>query len=311
MPIKTSEWIWHNGKLVPWAEARVHVMTHALHYGSSVFEGIRVYATQRGAMVFRLQAHTRRLLESAKIHRIEVPWSAAQIDAACREVVIRNGLTRGAYIRPIVFRGYGEVGLAPPPGQPIDMAVAAWEWGAYLGADALEQGVDVCVSSWQRVAPNTIPALAKAGGNYLSSTLVSLEAKQRGFAEGIALSSDGTVSEGAGENIFLVRDGVLYTPPSTASILTGITRDSVMVLARQAGFEVQERPIPREMLYIADEIFLTGTAAEITPVRSVDRINVGAGRRGPVTQRLQESFFGLFNGKTSDQWGWLEPVESK
>lgn len=311
MPIKTSEWIWHNGKLVPWAEARVHVMTHALHYGSSVFEGIRVYATQRGAMVFRLQAHTRRLLESAKIHRIEVPWSAAQIDAACREVVIRNGLTRGAYIRPIVFRGYGEVGLAPPPGQPIDMAVAAWEWGAYLGADALEQGVDVCVSSWQRVAPNTIPALAKAGGNYLSSTLVSLEAKQRGFAEGIALSSDGTVSEGAGENIFLVRDGVLYTPPSTASILTGITRDSVMVLARQAGFEVQERPIPREMLYIADEIFLTGTAAEITPVRSVDRINVGAGRRGPVTQRLQESFFGLFNGKTSDQWGWLEPVENK
>ncbi|MCL4776076.1 MAG: branched-chain amino acid transaminase [Gammaproteobacteria bacterium] len=311
MPIKTSEWIWHNGKLVPWAEARVHVMTHALHYGSSVFEGIRVYATPRGAMVFRLQAHTRRLLESAKIHRIEVPWSAAQIDAACREVVVRNGLTRGAYIRPIVFRGYGEVGLAPPPGQPIDMAVAAWEWGAYLGADALEQGVDVCVSSWQRVAPNTIPALAKAGGNYLSSTLVSLEAKQRGFAEGIALSSDGTVSEGAGENIFLVRDGVLYTPPSTASILTGITRDSVMVLARQAGIEVQERPIPREMLYIADEIFLTGTAAEITPVRSVDRINVGAGRRGPVTQRLQESFFGLFNGKTSDQWGWLEPVESK
>ncbi|GIK34028.1 MAG: branched chain amino acid aminotransferase [Gammaproteobacteria bacterium] len=311
MPIKTSEWIWHNGKLVPWAEARVHVMTHALHYGSSVFEGIRVYATPRGAMVFRLQAHTRRLLESATIHRIEVPWSAAQIDAACREVVVRNGLTRGAYIRPIVFRGYGEVGLAPPPGQPIDMAVAAWEWGAYLGADALEQGVDVCVSSWQRVAPNTIPALAKAGGNYLSSTLVSLEAKQRGFAEGIALSSDGTVSEGAGENIFLVRDGVLYTPPSTASILTGITRDSVMVLARQAGIEVQERPIPREMLYIADEIFLTGTAAEITPVRSVDRINVGAGRRGPVTQRLQESFFGLFNGKTSDQWGWLEPVESK
>lgn len=310
MPIKTSEWIWHNGKLVPWAEAKVHVLTHALHYGSSVFEGIRVYATQRGPVVFRLQAHTRRLLESAKIHRIEVPWSAAQIDAACREVVLRNGLTRGAYIRPIVYRGYGEVGLAPPPGQPIDMAVAAWEWGAYLGADALEQGVDVCVSSWQRVAPNTIPALAKAGGNYLSSTLVSLEARQRGFAEGIALSTDGTVSEGAGENIFLVRDGILYTPPSTASILTGITRDSVMVLARQAGLEVLERPIPREMLYIADEIFLTGTAAEITPVRSVDRIGVGTGKRGPVTRRLQDAFFGLFSGATSDQWGWLEPVES-
>lgn len=310
MPIKTSEWIWQNGSFIPWAEARVHVMTHALHYGSSVFEGIRVYATHRGPAVFRLQAHIRRLLESARIYRIEVPWSAAQIDAACREVVLRNGLVRGAYIRPIIFRGYGEVGLAPPPDHPVEAAIAAWEWGAYLGAEALEQGVDVCVSSWQRAAPNTLPTMAKAGGNYLSSTLVSLEARQRGFAEGIALSTDGTVSEGAGENIFLVRDGVLYTPPATASILTGITRDSIMVLARQAGISVVEQAIPREMLYLADEIFLTGTAAEITPVRSVDRINVGAGRRGPLTRQLQESFFGLFNGKTSDQWGWLEPVEN-
>lgn len=310
MPIKTSEWIWQNGSFIPWAEARVHVMTHALHYGSSVFEGIRVYATHRGPAVFRLQAHIRRLLESARIYRIEVPWSAAQIDAACREVVLRNGLVRGAYIRPIIFRGYGEVGLAPPPDHPVEAAIAAWEWGAYLGAEALEQGVDVCVSSWQRAAPNTLPTMAKAGGNYLSSTLVSLEARQRGFAEGIALSTDGTVSEGAGENIFLVRDGVLYTPPATASILTGITRDSIMVLARQAGISVVEQAIPREMLYLADEIFLTGTAAEITPVRSVDRINVGAGRRGPLTRQLQESFFGLFNGKTSDQWGWIEPVEN-
>ncbi|MBM4196486.1 MAG: branched-chain amino acid transaminase [Gammaproteobacteria bacterium] len=310
MPIKTSEWIWHNGKLVPWADARVHVLTHALHYGSSVFEGIRVYDTHRGGAVFRLQAHTRRLLESAKIHRIEVPWSAAQIDAACKDVVVRNGLTRGAYIRPIIYRGYGEVGLAPPPGHPVEMAVAAWDWGAYLGAEALEKGVDVCISSWQRVAPNTIPALAKAGGNYLSSTLVSLEAKQRGFAEGIALSTDGMVSEGAGENIFVVRDGVVYTPPSAASILTGITRDSVMTLARDAGLEVIERAIPREMLYIADEIFLTGTAAEITPVRSVDRIAVGSGQRGPLTHRVQDAFFGLFSGKTADKWGWLEPVEA-
>ncbi|MBW7929723.1 MAG: branched-chain amino acid transaminase [Gammaproteobacteria bacterium] len=310
MPMKTSEWIWQNGSFMPWAEARVHVMTHALHYGSSVFEGIRVYATHRGPVVFRLQAHTRRLLESARIYRIEVPWSAAQIDAACKEVVLRNGLVRGAYIRPIIFRCYGEVRLAPPPDHPVETAIAAWEWGAYLGAEALEQGVDVCVSSWQRAAPNTLPAMAKAGGNYLSSTLISLEAKQRGFAEGIALSTDGTVSEGAGENIFLVRDGVLYTPPATASILTGITRDSIMVLARQAGISVVEQAIPREMLYLADEIFLTGTAAEITPVRSVDRINVGAGRRGPLTRQLQESFFGLFNGKTSDQWGWLEPVEN-
>jgi branched-chain amino acid aminotransferase len=310
MPIKTSEWIWHSGKLVPWAEARVHVMAHALHYGSSVFEGIRVYGTNRGGAVFRLKAHTRRLLESAKIHRIDVPWSAAEIDAACKEVVVRNGLSRGAYIRPIIYRGYGEVGLAPPPGHPVEMAIAAWDWGAYLGAEALEQGVDVCVSSWQRVAPNTIPALAKAGGNYLSSTLISLEARQRGFAEGIALATDGTVSEGAGENLFLVRDGVLFTPPSAASILTGITRDTVMTLARAAGIEVVERAIPRELLYIADEIFLTGTAAEITPVRSVDRIAVGAGRRGPLTQRLQETFFGLFSGKTADHWGWLEPVDS-
>lgn len=309
MPIKTSEWIWHNGKLVPWADARVHVLTHALHYGSSVFEGIRVYATHRGGAVFRLQAHTRRLLESAKIHRMEVSWTAAQIDAACKETVVRNGLSKGAYIRPIIYRGYGEVGLAPPPGHPVEMAVAAWEWGAYLGAGALENGVEVCVSSWQRVAPNTIPALAKAGGNYLSSTLVSLEAKQRGFAEGIALSTDGTISEGAGENVFLVRDGVLYTPPSTASILTGITRDSVMTLARDAGIEVVERALPREMLYIADEMFLTGTAAEITPVKSVDRIPVGTGQRGPVTKRLQDAFFGLFSGKTADRWGWLEPLE--
>jgi len=308
MPIKTSEWIWHNGQLVPWAEARVHVLTHALHYGSSVFEGIRVYATHKGGAVFRLQAHTRRLLESAKIHRMEVPWTAAQIDAACRETVVRNGLAQGAYIRPIIFRGYGEVGLAPPPGHPIDMAVAAWEWGTYLGAGALESGVDVCVSSWQRAAPNTIPALAKAGGNYLSSTLVSLEAKQRGFAEGIALSTDGTISEGAGENVFLVRDGVLYTPPATASILTGITRDSVMTLARDAGIEVVERALPRELLYIADEMFLTGTAAEITPVRSVDRIPVGAGTRGPMTKQLQDAFFGLFSGRTADTRGWLEAL---
>lgn len=310
MPIKASEWIWYNGKLVPWADAKVHVLTHALHYGSSVFEGIRLYATPTGPVVFRLSAHTRRMLESAKIHRIEVPYPADQIDAACREVVLRNGLVNGAYIRPIAFRGYGEVGLAPPAGHPVDVAIAAWEWGAYLGAGALENGVDVCVSSWQRVSPNTIPALAKAGGNYLSSTLVSLEAKQRGFAEGIALATDGTVSEGAGENIFLVRDGVICTPPSTASILTGITRDTVITLARDTGMEVLERPVPRELLYIAEEIFLTGTAAEITPVRSVDRITVGTGSRGAITRRLQEVFFGLFSGKTADKWGWLEPLQT-
>jgi branched-chain amino acid aminotransferase len=308
MPIKTTEWIWHNGSLVPWHEARVHVLTHALHYGSSVFEGIRVYDTPDGPRVFRLTAHNRRMIESAKIHRMEIPWSLAQINAACCEVVLRNGL-RSAYIRPIAYRGYGEVGLAPPPDHPIEMSVAAWEWGAYLGAEALEQGVDVCISSWRRVAPGTIPALAKAGGNYLSSTLVSLEARERGFAEGIALSHDGMVSEGAGENVFVVRDGVILTPPTGASILQGITRDSVMTLARQQGLEVREASIPRELLYVADEMFLTGTAAEITPVRSVDRIPVGSGHRGPVTRALQQQFFGLFSGSTADQWGWLEPLD--
>jgi len=308
MSINRNEWIWHNGELVGWDEAKVHVMTHALHYGSSVFEGIRVYGTPSGSQVFRLQAHTRRLIESAKIHRIRIPWSAAEIDNACREVVLANNLTNGAYIRPIAFRGYGDIGLAPKPDHPVEMSVAAWEWGTYLGADALEQGVDCCISSWQRVAPNTIPALAKAGGNYLSSTLVSLEARDRGFAEGIALSSDGTVSEGAGENLFLVRDGIIFTPHAAASLLTGITRASVITLAQERGIRVVEQPIPREMLYIADEIFLTGTAAEVTPVRSVDRIEIGNGSRGPITEQLQTAFFGLFNGTTEDKWGWLEPL---
>ena len=309
MTINRNQWIWQDGKLVPWDQAQVHVLTHALHYGSSVFEGIRVYATPKGSQVFRLQAHTRRLFDSAKIHRIPVPWSATEVNAACREVVVANELTNGAYIRPIIFRGYGNIGLAPKPDHPTDFSVAAWEWGTYLGADALDNGVDVCISSWQRVAPNTIPALAKAGGNYLSSTLVSLEAREHGYHEGIALSSDGTVSEGAGENLFLLRDGVIHTPNATASILTGITRASVMTLAKDLGLDVVEQSIPREMLYIADEIFLTGTAAEITPVRSVDRIKIGAGGRGPITKQLQDMFFGLFDGSTEDKWGWLEPLD--
>lgn len=304
-----TDLIWHNGKLVPWDQAQVHVLTHALHYGSSVFEGIRVYATPSGSRAFRLRAHTRRLFDSAKIHRIDIPYSAAEIDAACREVVVRNKLTDGAYIRPIAFRGYGDIGLAPPDDHPVDVSIAAWEWGTYLGAGALEAGVDVCVSSWQRVAPNTIPALAKAGGNYLSSTLVSLEARDNGFQEGIALAADGTVSEAASANLFLVRDGIIYTPNATASILTGITRDSVMVLARDLGLDIVEQAIPREMLYIADEIFLTGTAAEITPVKSVDRRVVGAGTRGEITRRLQDAFFGLFDGRTEDRWDWLEPID--
>jgi branched-chain amino acid aminotransferase len=308
MPIPATQHIWFNGKLVPWDQAQVHVLSHALHYGSSVFEGVRAYATARGLSIFRLSDHTRRLFESAKIYRIAIPFTPEQINAACREVLVENGLNNGAYLRPVAFRGYGEIGVAPKIDPPVDVAVAAWEWGKYLGGDSEEQGVDVCVSSWQRVAPNTLPAMAKAAGNYLSSQLISYEAKRLGFAEGIGLAPDGTVSEGAGENIFVVRDGVIFTPGFAHSVLGGITRDSVIRLARDRGFEVRETSIPREMLYIADEVFFTGTAAEITPVRSVDRLAVGNGRRGPVTEALQSAFFGLFSGKTPDKYGWLEPV---
>jgi branched-chain amino acid aminotransferase len=308
MPLKPSQFIWHNGKLVPWEQATVHVLTHALHYGSSVFEGVRVYKAPDGPVAFRLTDHMQRMFDSAKIYRLVIPYERETLVAACKEVVRENGLTEGAYIRPIAFRGYGEMGVAGNPEDPASCSIAAWEWGSYLGDGGLEKGVDVCVSSWQRVAPNTVPALAKAGGNYLSSILVTLEARRLGFAEGIALNAQGFVSEGAGENLFLVRDGRIYTPPSSASILAGITRDTVIRLAGSLDLEVVEQSIPREMLYIADEVFLTGSAAEVTPVRSVDKITVGTGRRGPLTQRIQEAFFGLFDDTTSDQWGWLEPI---
>ena len=308
MPLKTSKFIWHEGRLVPWEQATVHVLSHALHYGSSVFEGIRVYKTPQGAAGFRLTDHMVRLYNSAKIYRIKIPYSLETLIGACRDVVRENGLLNGAYIRPIAFRGYGEMGVAGNIEQPASVSVAAWEWGSYLGEGGLEQGVDVCVSSWQRVAPNTVPALAKAGGNYLSSALVTLEARRLGFAEGIALNNAGFVSEGAGENLFLVQNGKIYTPPVAASILSGLTRDTLFKLAESAGLSVVEQNIPRELLYIADEVFLTGTAAEITPVRSVDKITVGEGKRGPITERLQSMFFGLFDGSTQDRWGWLEPI---
>jgi branched-chain amino acid aminotransferase len=307
MPLKTTKYIWHEGRLVPWEQATVHVLSHALHYGSSVFEGIRVYKTPKGAAGFRLTDHVRRLYDSAKIYRMKIPYTRDVLAGACREVVRENAL-EGAYIRPIAYRGYGEMGVAGNIEQPASVSIAAWEWGSYLGEGGLEKGVDVCVSSWQRVAPNTVPALAKAGGNYLSSALVTLEARRLGFAEGLALSVDGYVSEGAGENLFLVLNGKLYTPPVAASILSGITRDTVAKLAESLGIEVLEQNIPRELLYIADEVFLTGTAAEITPVRSVDKIQIGEGKRGPITERLQNLFFGLFDGSTVDRWNWLEPI---
>ena len=306
--MKTSKYIWHEGRLVAWEQATVHVLTHALHYGSSVFEGIRVYKTPQGAAGFRLTDHIQSLFHSAKIYRMKIPYSRDTLVEASKEVVRENDLLQGAYIRPIAFRGYGEMGVAGNIDQPAVCSIAAWEWGSYLGEGGLEKGVDVCVSSWQRVAPNTVPGLAKAGGNYLSSILVTLEARRLGFTEGIALNTAGYVSEGAGENLFLVHGGKLYTPPVAASILSGITRDTVCKLAEWLGIPVLEQNIPRELLYIADEVFLTGTAAEITPVRSVDKIPVGEGNRGPTTERLQSAFFGLFDGSTADRWGWLEPI---
>ena len=299
------EWIWHNGGIKPWAEATTHVMSHGLHYGSSVFEGIRAYKTPRGSAIFRLQDHNRRLYASARIHDMAIPYSLDELNAACQEVVRRNGLEQ-AYLRPVAWRGLGGFGLSADT--PIDVAVASWHMGPYLGPDALENGIDACVSSWQRFAPNTIPAGAKAGGNYLSGQLVAREARRLGFGEGIALASTGLLSEGAGENLFLVFDGALHTTPVSAALLNGITRDSIIRLARDAGIAVVERDLPREYLYLCDELFMCGTAAEITPIRSVDGRQVGSGKAGPVTRRLQELFFGLFDGSTPDTHGWLEPL---
>lgn len=306
MPIRDSKYIWFNGEMVPWEKATVHVMTHALHYGSSVFEGIRAYETPQGAAIFRLREHIRRLFDSCRIYRMDPPFTPDQVFEACRAVVRENGL-KNAYIRPLVWRGYGEMGLNPLR-SPVEVMVAAMEWGAYLGAEGLEHGVDVHVSSWQRFAPNTLPAMAKAGGNYLSSQLIIMEAARNGYAEGIALDVHGWLSEGSGENLFLIRDGIIYTPPVTAALLPGITRDAVITLAQQLEYEVREQNLPREMLYLADELFFTGTAAEVTPIRSVDKLPVGSGKRGPITTAVQKAFFGLFSGETEDRWGWLTPV---
>lgn len=305
--MKPTQFIWQNGAFKPWFEATTHVLTHALHYGSSVFEGIRVYDRLGEPVAFRMREHLQRMKDSARIYRMELPFTVDELHRACCELVLRNGLA-SAYLRPLAFRGYGSLGVAPHEPLPIDVAIAAIEWGAYLGEEAREKGARVCVSSWQRVAPNTIPAGAKAGGNYLSSQLISMEAHRLGYDEGIGLASDGTLSEGAGENLFVVRNGELITPPQAASILAGITRDSVIQLARDAGLRVREQQLSREILYLADELFFTGTAAEITPIASIDDLPVGPGHRGPVTAQLQDLFFGLFDGRTEDRHGWLEPV---
>ena len=309
MSLKQTKNIWFNNKLIPWEDATIHVLTYALHYGSAVFEGIRADKTDDGCKIFRLDEHIKRLLNSAKIYRMHIPYSHQELKNACKIIVSSNDLNEGAYIRPIAFRGYDDLGLHAHNEDAIDVVVAAWEWGTYLGSDALNNGVDACISSWNKINPNTVPFMAKASGNYLTGTLVAMEARQNGYDEGILLDSSGMVSEGAGENIFMVKDGNLYTPPLSSSILDGITRDAVIKIAESLKLGVVETKIPREQLYIADELFFTGTAVEITPIKSVDKITIGAGTKGPVTAEIQKAFFGLFDGSTKDSWGWLEPVE--
>jgi branched-chain amino acid aminotransferase len=305
--ITPTEKIWRNGELINWNDANVHVLTHALHYGSSVFEGIRCYETAKGPAVFRIKEHIRRMFDSSKIYRMDIPrFTRAQLEDACTEVVRVNGL-KSCYIRPVVFRGYGEMGVLPLK-NPIEVYICCWEWGKYLGAEAIEKGVDVCVSSWTRIAPNTLPAMAKVAANYMNSQLIKMEAVLNGYAEGIALDAAGYVSEGSGENIFLIRDGIIYTPTLGTSALPGITRDTAITLAREAGIEVREQALPREWLYIADELFFTGTAAEITPIRSVDKIAIGSGSRGPITKKLQKAFEEILTGKAEDRFGWLTHV---
>jgi branched-chain amino acid aminotransferase len=302
-----TEKIWHNGRMIPWNDAKIHVLSHVVSYGTSIFEGIRCYSTPSGPAVFRLAEHVRRMVDSAKIYRMEnIGYTRDQLAEAMLEVARVNRM-QSCYLRPIIIRGYGEMGVNPL-NNPIDVYIACWEWGKYLGEQALAEGVDVCISSWKRLAPNTLPALAKAGANYMNSQLIKMEALINGFSEGIALDEAGFVSEGSGENVFVVRDGKITTPPLGASVLPGITRDTVICLANDLGIPLVESLVPREMLYIADEVFFSGTAAEITPIRSVDRIKIGKGRRGPVAEKLQKEFFAIINGTKPDRYRWLTPV---
>jgi branched-chain amino acid aminotransferase len=304
--LNETEWIWHDGQWVRWRDATVHVLVHSLQFGSSLFEGIRCYETPEGPAIFRLDAHLRRLKDSAKIYRMDIADRIPQVTEACREIVARNGV-RECYIRPMVVRGYGSAGLSPV-GSTLEVYIACWPWGTYLGEGALEQGVDVKVSSWQRQEPNTYPAGAKAAGNYLLSQLGRMEAIEDGYADAIALGPGGLVSEGTGQNVFLVRDGVLATPALDGTNLNGITRDSILRIAEDLGIPTREQAVPRESLYTADELFFTGTASEVTPIRSVDRIPVGEGRMGPVTRRIQQRYLDIARGTAPDTHGWLTPV---
>ncbi len=306
MQIETTKKIWHNGSLIDWDQARIHVMSHVVHYGSSLFEGIRCYRTPRGPRLFRLDDHIRRLFDSCHMYRTEIPFTREELFSACLELTRVNEIQE-CYVRPIVFRGYGAFGVNPFPA-PVEVYIICWPWGKYLGTDALDEGVDVCVSSWTRIAPNTLPALAKAGANYMNSQLIKMEAIVNNFAEGIALDVHGFVSEGSGENVFIVRRDQVITPPTGASVLAGITRDTVLTLCRDLKIPVVERNLLREELYIADEVFLTGTACEITPIRGIDRIKIGSGKPGAVTRRLQQEYFGIINGEREDSHGWLAVV---
>lgn len=302
MPIHPTKHIWHNGTLIPWDSAQIHVMSHVVHYGSSVFEGIRCYAQPEGAAIFRLPEHMQRMLDSAKIYRMDLRYSLDQLISGVVEVVEANGIAP-CYIRPVALRGYGEVGVNPR-GSPIEVFIVNYPWGKYVPGEA----ADVCISSWNRLAPNTMPALAKAGANYMNSQLIRMEADLNGYAEGIALDVNGYLSEGSGENLFVVNKGILYTTPLANSVLSGITRDCIMTISRHLGLTIVEQAMPRELLYIADEVFFTGTAAEVTPIRSVDRITVADGKIGPITQQISEEFFGIVHGTKPDRYGWLTPV---
>jgi branched-chain amino acid aminotransferase len=306
MPIQKTEKIWHNGKMIPWDEATIHVASHVVSYASAVFEGIRCYKTTQGPAIFRLREHMQRLFNSAHIYRMEIPFS---LDDLCQGAVelVRANKMGACYLRPIVLRGYGEVGVNPFK-SPIETYLACWEWGSYLGEAAMRDGVDVCVSSWSRSAPNTLPQMSKAAANYMNSQLIRMEAMINGYVEGIALDVNGYVSEGSGENVFIVMDGVAITPPLANCVLPGITRHTILTLCRDMNIPVAEQVLPREMLYIANEVFFCGTAAEITPIRSVDKIKVGSGTRGPITKRLQDEFFGLTSGSKPDRYNWLTPV---
>ena len=303
---KYGEYIWNDGEYVKWNDANIHIMSHVIHYGSSVFEGIRCYDTNNGPAVFRLKDHIQRMHDSAKIYRMDLKWSVDELCKASLDTIRKNKLG-ACYIRPVVFRGFGAFGVNPLQ-NPLQTYIATWEWGKYLGPEALEKGVDVCVSTWTRIGPNTLPALAKAGANYMNAQLIKMEAIANGYIEGIALDTNGYVSEGSGENIFIIRNGEIFTPPLSSSILPGLTRDSVLHICKDLNLKVTQRMVPREMLYIADEVFFTGTAAEITPIRSIDKIQIGSGKRGAITENIQKEFFKIFTGECKVPEDWLTKI---